>query len=145
MEEEQEEEEWERQDSEYEGDSNYNEDYALYGQFVEPLFDISGIPRQSSYLDRLLPGYLNQTRVLAIEPTNQTIQDDESRAETSVSKVDEAQAIQAAKDKEFDLIFGTLLADKEEEKTETDIITRKQDSGKTDGEMWVKKMQSYEE
>ena len=110
MEEEQEEEEWERQDSEYEGDSDYNEDYALYGQFVEPLFDISGIPRQSSYLDRLLPGYLNQNRAIAIRPTSHTIQDDESQLETSVSKVDEAEAIQAAKDKEYDLIFGALFA-----------------------------------
>ena len=70
MEEEQEEEEWERQDS------DYDEDYALYGQFVEPLIDIRGIPRQSSYLGRLLPGYLNPTLALATGSTNQTIQDD---------------------------------------------------------------------
>ena len=82
MEEEQEEEESEKQDSEYEGDSEYEEDLALYGQFVEPLFDISDIPRQSSYLSRLLPGYLNQTRTLAIGATNQTIQD-ESVSKTS--------------------------------------------------------------
>ena len=117
---------------------------------MEPLFDISGIPRQSSYLDRLLPGYLNQTRAPAILPTNQTIEDDESRVKTSVSKVDEAQAIQAAKDKEYDLIFGALLAnsvvsDKGEEKSEIDVIIRKQESGKADGEMLVNKILSLEE
>ena len=44
MEEEYEEEEWEKQDEEYEGDSDYDEDMALYGQFIEPLFDVSNMP-----------------------------------------------------------------------------------------------------
>ena len=45
MEEEQEEEECEIQDEEYDGFQSDIEDMALYRQFVEPLFDVSDLPK----------------------------------------------------------------------------------------------------
>ena len=70
--------------------------------------------------------------------------------ETSVSKVDEAKAIKAAKDKEYDLLFGALLAnqvvaDTGKEKSEIDVIIRKQESGKANYEMLVNQIPSSEE